>query len=64
VKYREDECLPETRDWRDAAREAAQDMAQDHGSRRRLTPAEVRELTPNYPWGRPIEQVRQAEVQS
>ena len=54
MKYREDECVPETRDWRDAARDAAQEMARENGSRRWLTPAEVRELTPNYPWGRPL----------
>jgi len=54
VKYREDECVPETRDWRDAAREAAQDMARENGSRRRLTAADVRELTPTYPWSRPL----------
>jgi hypothetical protein len=64
VKYRTDECLPETRDWRDAAREAAQDMANENGTTRRLTPAEVRELTPSYPWGRPLGQVRQAGVRS
>lgn len=42
------------RDWRDAAREAAQDLARESGTMRRLTDAEVRELTPGYPWPRPI----------
>jgi hypothetical protein len=40
------------RDWRDVAREDAQDLASELGSVRRLTDAEVRELTPGYPWPR------------
>jgi hypothetical protein len=52
VKYREDECAPPTWDWRDDARVAAQDLAREHGTLRQLTDAEVRELTPGYPWPR------------
>lgn len=54
MKYREDECPPETWDWRDDARATAQDAAADMGRRRRLTPAEVRAMTPDYPWSRPL----------
>ena len=48
-KYREDECAPMPRDWRDEQRDAAQDAAKDLGGRRRLTDAEVRLMAPNYP---------------
>lgn len=54
MKWREDECAPIERDWRDVAREDAQDLATELGSVRRLTDAEVRELTPAFPWDRPL----------
>jgi len=50
MKYREDECVPETWDWRDEARATAQDIASDMRSRRRLTVTEIRAMAPNYPW--------------